>query len=187
MTAPAHWFGGCRGLEEQLAGLAPVLERAAGARVLDLGCAEGHIAAEFVKRGAAGVSGCEILVERVEAARAHVGRAGLFFSCDLDYFDKFIAANPGLFRARYDIVLALSIAHKLAEPEKFLWRICRLAKAVLAIRLPDPVLNDARSGHRPLDVPAYVTRRGFVLESENRAHPRGEWLGIFRRDPPAAA
>lgn len=185
MNDSRPWFGGHRSAAEQMLGLDSVFAYAGEASVLDLGCADGDIALEFMRRGAGPVHACEIMISRIRTA--HRRRPPLFsndhplyFTCDLEHFAEFYDVNRDVLLPRYGIVLALSIAHKLKRPEFFLRQCCNLAAGMLAIRLPSPAIDDPRSSNVKLDVRAYVTNRGFALEA---APPtcRGEWLGIFRR------
>lgn len=181
LSLEGRWFGGARTLEEQMIGLDTVRRHAAqGASVLDLGCAEGHIAGALIRAGATVVHGCEILIDRVEAARKHCAPSGLFFTCDLDGFDLFYTVNRQTLLDRYGVVLCLSIAHKLSAPDRFLARCARLAGGILAVRLPSYVIDDARSGNRPLHVPEFLGKRGLRM-LESNSGPRGEWVGVFRR------
>lgn len=178
MTATAErWFGTHRMYCEQIMGLEALSRGAQGKTVLDLGCAEGEIGAAFLAAGAKLVHGAEIMIDRAEAARANLTLA---FSCDLEYFREFYDVNRHKLLTRYDVVLALSIAHKLRRPDTFLHSCCNLAGQHLAVRLPTPILDDARSNHMGLDVRAHIEARGFTLETVPPTC-RGEWLGIFRR------
>lgn len=190
LSLEGKWFGGSRSLEEQMLGLELMLAIAAEkGTLLDLGCAEGDIAEEFYKAGSRVIHGCEILIERIETARrlwpVDARPAPIFFTCDLDAFDRFVSVNRMSFLPRYDLVLALSIAHKLERPDMFLWRCARLTGRRLAVRLPNKVIEDARSGGRPLDVPSFLSKRCMRLIAEPKTC-RGEWLGIFERVAPAA-
>jgi 2-polyprenyl-3-methyl-5-hydroxy-6-metoxy-1,4-benzoquinol methylase len=65
---------GPRTLKEQMLGLGPALAEANGKTVCDLGTAEGLIALEFAKAGAASIYGCDYNAEMVETARSLVDR-----------------------------------------------------------------------------------------------------------------
>lgn len=169
---------GDRTLAEQMQGLEPLLAEAPGRSVLDLGCAEGLIALEMLKAGAALAHGAEAVPTRVAAAcDLCAGWPAVFFVAELE---TFAAAPPDWLLPAYDTVLLLSIAHKFQDPEAFIRAAARLAAETVAIRLPAPVLIDPRSGRRPVDVPAVLAAEGFTLWHEGPG-PRGEWAGLFRR------
>jgi SAM-dependent methyltransferase len=184
MLAPSAaidpWFGNHRTLAQQLVGLEPALERASGRAVLDLGCAEGDIAGEFLRRGAALAHGCEALITRVEAARRKFPAApAVFFSADLEDFDGVYDRNRDFFLQRYDIVLLLAILQKMREPQKLLNAAVNLAGEALAIRLPKPVIDDARSGNVPFDVPQFL--RACHLREIRGTDPRGDYVAVWTR------
>ena len=85
--------------------------------------------------------------------------------------------------AKYDIVLALAILHKLKRPDIVLRYLTMICREYLAIRLPDPVLNDRRSGFMKLDVPAFLSDQfDYVLEARTY---RNEWTATFKKRTPA--
>jgi len=172
------WFitpeqDGDRTLEEQLLGLDLVLAEAAGSTVLDLGCAEGLIGREFALRGAT-VHGLTIVETEVEAGRVFC--AGL--PVQIDRCNLMDPAWP--VAGSFDIVLALSIAHKMWDPYAFLRQVHGRAQRMIAIRLPNRVHNDARSNHQPIDPVRAFTDFDLIAEPVTC---RGEWLGIFKRRP----
>lgn len=172
---------GERTVEEQLTGLAPLLERIrSGDRVLDLGCAEGLIGLECFAAGAGLVHGVESVASRVGRGRQLCAGAPVeFFVFDLAGFAE---ASPAGLLPRYEVVLALSIAHKFADPAGFLSAAMARCGRLLAVRLPSAVLRDRRSEFKPLDVPALAGRHGFAL-AHQAPGPRGEWAGLFERAP----
>lgn len=177
------WFGGDRTLDEQLLGLESVLAGAAGKTVIDFGCAEGFIAHRFHCAGAARVDGCEMLIDRVEEARRiNDGYRGTFFACDLDAFERVYVVNRPPLLFLYDVVLVLSIAHKLTAPDVFLSRLARMTAETMVVRLPSRVLKDKRSGDRAIDIPHFLSRRALDLVAEPSTC-RGEWMGVFRKVP----
>lgn len=178
------WFevaglqAGDRTLAEQLIGLDPLFEIAEGATILDLGCAEGLISLELMGHGAALVHGVETVGSRVETARRIFGaRAAAFFVADVGHF---AVAPPAGLLPRYDLVLLLSIAHKLGDPRAFIDAAAARCAGTLAFRLPAPILCDRRSGFVPIDVPALMASLGFT-EAHSCPGPRDEWVGIYRR------
>lgn len=146
-----------------------------GASVLDLGCAEGLIAMELRLAGAGFVHGVELVTSRATAAAKLFAYQNAQIVCaDLNQINRL------KLRPSYDIVLALSVAHKLSWPDAFLRRVAQVTAGTLAVRLPTATLRDVRSGYRPIDVPALL--RGLGLSCWYEAPgPRGEWLGVFRR------
>ena len=108
-------------LEERLEGLAPLLERARGASFLDLGCAEGFVAREVLRHGAALVHGFELDAFRVACARAlcaEFDERATFRSANLSDPAGFRAANGDLLREHYDAVLYLGIHHHLDQSSR---------------------------------------------------------------------
>lgn len=194
------WFitkdrDGDRTVNEQLSGLEPVLERAAGADVLDLGCAEGLIAKVLSDAGARWVLGLDVRAEAVRWANKRLAVTGkLAFVCaDLNRPQEW-GNNPAAgydptrgFSRGYDIVLALSIAHKLDDPAAFLARAAACTRDWLVIRLPGPVIDRVGAGaaHKrdlavPVDVPILMQGLGFKPLRECD-HPRREWTWIYQR------
>jgi trans-aconitate methyltransferase len=180
------WFslpgwGGDRTPAEQLEGLEALAEQAAGRTVLDLGCAEGAITRHFVTAwGAAFAHGLSIRPPEVRKARELcAGLPAKFWICDLRHWDEWLELHPQLLLPRYDIVLALSIAHKMRDPHAFFEQAAARAGTWLAVRLPARVHRDPRSGRVPIK-PAAQLRGEFALVAEP-ATCRDEWLGIFRR------
>lgn len=185
---PKGWFkiakhqDGDRTVEEQLAGLEPLFDLVVGKSVLDLGCAEGLIARALADAGAKWVLGVDARAAAVMWANRHLavtGRCG-FIQGDLN--DASVAAN-----ADYDVVLLLSIAHKLADPRGFIVRVAGRARETIAIRLPGPVITRVGAGAAnkrdlaaPVDVPLLMRDLGWAPWREC-PHPRREWTVIYRR------
>jgi len=188
-------------------GLDVVRQAAAGAAVLDLGCAEGIISLELAKSGARLVHGVELLGDRLIVAEKMFGAQfpGLerqFIAWDLDRFENlFLDATPdapqeGKFLAtRYDIVLCLAIAQKLSKPARFLRMASALCSNLMAVRLPYPIIHDKRSFYVQVNVTKMLsTEFELIQETEGYPHdPRRRyqpgddaWLGIFRRISRAA-
>jgi 2-polyprenyl-3-methyl-5-hydroxy-6-metoxy-1,4-benzoquinol methylase len=181
------WFDrpgvqGDRTLAQQMTGLDLVVEVARGRTVLDLGCAEGLIGLELMRAGAEQLDGIELVHNRVVAAGRNAEAAGLparFWRQDLETFAD---EPPADLAPRYGIVLALSVAHKLARPERFLAAAAERCADLLAVRLPAPVIRDRRSGFVPVDAVALLSGLDFALIAEP-AGSFGEWIGLFRRQP----
>jgi len=175
---------GDRTIDDQLKGLGPALAAARGKTVLDLGCAEGLISHAFIQAGAHSVHGIDSQAESLAVARKTYRdlERYLFEQCNLN--DGVPA--PGKKR-EYEIVLALAILHKLRQPFALLAEVCRFNQPeLLVIRLPGPVIVDARSDHAPHDVPAFLARRGYVMTREERGH-FDEWMGYFQPQKQQAA
>lgn len=170
---------GPRTVREQLTGLDLMMRHARGAAVLDLGCAEGLISRHLCESGARLAHGIEangaIVAVAIEACR---GWPIEIMRGDLRDLPA-ISALPIL--PRYEMVLALSILHKVPHPDRLLAFAAARSADWFAIRLPARVLCDPRSGNRPFDIPALLLP-DFALIAEPSG-PRGEWVGIFRRVP----
>lgn len=151
-------------LKARLHAIPPVLrERAKGASVLDLGCAEGLLGTWLLDNcRAVLVHGIDVEEPFLERARELAGeRNATFFRADLNYLDVWIAENPGVLLPQYDIVLALCIAKKMAQPERFLRTAASLCGDMLAIETPEPVIVDGRSAFRPVDITAELASCGL--------------------------
>ena len=202
------WFkipgvqGGKIELARQIRGLAPILEACRGATVLDLGCAEGMVSLETAKAGARLVHGVELIGSRVRVADALMRER--FPKVDSHFFEWNLAHLDGLYLdisadsphgghfllGRYDIVLCLAIAQKLPNPGRFLRLASTLCAGLMAVRLPFPILDDARSSHVRVDVKRMLApefelvqeTEGFPVDA-GRHYREGDrsWLGIFRR------
>jgi SAM-dependent methyltransferase len=187
---PRGWFEipgvqhGDRTLDEQLLGLDAALAEAAGKRVLDLGCAEGLIAARFIEAGAQLVHGVEIRPQFLVAAQSIAGRGhpNLGHGLTVDFGDL----NEGLpkwLAPPYDMVLALAILHKLRYPTVALQRMAKACLGLLVIRLPLGSQGEFGSKHfrnQRCDLRAELPALGFRLERDAEG-PRGERVHYWRR------
>jgi hypothetical protein len=158
---------GDRSVAEQMRGLEPAIALAKGKTVLDLGAAECAIAREFALAGASVVAiereaqFCEVGIKLCEGLSVEVIQAQL---------DIWIDEHPD--PAQYDIVLALSIAHKLFQPGKLLSFACRSAKETVVFRGPgkqdmywDGWLKakfGTTEGRGQCHVPTVMAEHGFV-------------------------
>ena len=171
---------GDRTLEEQMMGLAPALAEVKGKTVLDLGCAEGLIAREFALAGADHVHGIELLATHLEvAAKACEGIGNISFQCA--HLAEFIEKNPQ--PPKFDIVLALGIAHKLSKPCMLIRWAAISAKSLVLFRAPardfDGVIHSKHT-RIACDVPLEMAELGFVKENKISG-VRGEAVEYWRR------
>lgn len=163
---------GERTLKEAIIGLAKVAANAKDSTILDLGCAEGLIGKWLIDAFRARLAhGLEIHPPYLEMARElhadYEGRA-IFFECDLDHFDVWRKVNPDVLLPRYDIVLALRVIQKLARPATFLKTIAAMTGNILALNLPEVIIDDARSGNEPVD-PVDLLKENFKLIDQRKA------------------
>lgn len=183
------WFpvgraaGNERTLPQQMIGLRPLVDefrtsakRGRPLSVLDVGCAEGLIGMEMMKAGASRLHGVELVPERVrDAQRMAIGDK----RCTFEVGDLGAYQPTGL----YDVVMALSILHKLPDPSAALRRLVEdVCDRMVVIRLPPgngPVVIDRRSGNHRHDLGAVLDSLGFNLEEETEGH-LGEWIGYWR-------
>lgn len=177
-----YWFHdgdqakGDRTLAQQLIGLALLTPYVRGKTVLDAGCAEGLIAIEMAKAGAVAVHGIEYRQQAVDVANKLRGDLPVTFEC----------ANLNTWRPKrhYDIVLLLSILHKLQDPTTVLVDMLLHCNDLAVIRLPprgnQPTVVDERSGNHRFELARTIEVCGFVKEHEADG-PLNEWVGYFRR------
>ena len=173
---------GDRSLAEQMQGLAPALAAMRGKTVLDLGCAEGLIALEALRAGAALVHGVEYNRQLLEVGQ------GVLSTCP-DAILMYGDLNEGLpaqCRAHYDVILALAIIHKLERPAESLARYAAMADRVV-IRLPlgSKGVFRAKYSIRRCDTNAVMPAAGFVLE-QTLPGPRKELVQHWRRSSAGA-
>lgn len=177
---------GDRTVEHQLKGLETVSESFRGKAVLDLGSAEGLIGKHAVQAwGAARVDGVTAIGYEIdEALKQCSGLPQRFVLWDLRN------DLPGLnqfLEERYDVVLALSILHKLRKPLECLEWAIEKAGELVVIRLPAPVIQDQRSFMVPTPVREWMNARPdfeLLAEPETCIEPvsrRPEWMGIWKR------
>lgn len=189
------WFPVGRGphereLRHQLQGLRHVIDEVSTAArrgrpltVLDAACAEGLIGMELLKAGAASVHGVELVPDRVKDARR--------LAADLPAHYEVGNLETWEPRASSDVVLALSILHKLPAPLTVARRLGLACTRMLVIRLPPPaagheggVIVDRRSGNVPMDLRPVLAELSLNLEEETTGY-LGEWIGFWRRKWPA--
>jgi SAM-dependent methyltransferase len=189
MAKPLGWFriegvqNGPRTLQEQLQGLDVVREACVGKSVLDLGCAEALISADMIACGAYWVDALDCNVNLIRVAKklhkpmVDAMSLGLH-QVDLNEFERYYDRGM-LPKATYDVVLMLSILHKLRAPLDFLEYALSFASDWLAVRLPTPVICHRNSGNKTYDIRPLIDRNfRRIAEPEG---PRGEWVGIYRR------
>lgn len=174
---------GDRTIEEQMRGLGPALKAAAGKSVLDLGSAEGLISIEFARAGASRVVGIELLEDHVKVARelAKDLPQVSFITASLQ---EWIDARPQ--PRRFDVVLALGIAHKLHDPGALLSFAARSATELLVFRGPgkdnryfDGWLKSKHSATKR-HVPSLLGELGFT-EGETLDSAHGERVQYWHR------
>jgi len=176
---------GDRTVEEQLLGLDTIADRFRGANVLDLGCAEGLIGRHCVDAwGAASVDGVtSVQYEIDEAQRQCVGRPMQFYRCDLRWPDE-IARLEARLRLSYDVLLLLSILHKVRDPMRLLEWVVRYAAGIVVIRLPAPIIDMVRCqpGVHPVG-PWMAKRFDLIGEPVTCVEPVSgapEWMGVYQ-------
>jgi predicted RNA methylase len=168
---------GDRTLREQLTGMSTIERLVKGATVLDFGCAEGLISMHLARAGAAKVLGFSMVPSEIDTGRRLIGELPVELrAVDLNRWAEWAAEHP---LRRHDVVLLLSILHKLKRPDQFLRQALELAGSIVAVRLPGPVIDDARSDHRRVNVEAHLVKQFDLVEKPKG--PRGEWQTIWRR------
>ena len=168
---------GDRTLDDQMLGITPALAEAPGKTVLDLGCAEGLVGREFAKAGAVDVHGIDVVREHIDTAR-ELCAAFPQMRFDVMHLDNFAGERE------YDIVLALGVAHKLHEPERFIRYVAHSARQLAIIRLSGrangSLMHSKQDyGVPTVDVAATMRREGFALD-RTLDGPRGERVMYWR-------
>jgi SAM-dependent methyltransferase len=178
------WFhvpgvqAGDRTLEEQVQGLDAVAHACAGRAVLDIGCAEGLIARWLCGHGAKSVDCIGIIQDELDAGAAFcAGFPVRFFRADLRRGEMLRGLK---LRRAYDVVLLLSIVHKMRDPDALLGWAAKKARRAVAIRLPGREYNDRAHISQRHDIVAQMNAVGWSLHA---TYPtcREEWLGTFTR------
>lgn len=170
---------GGRTLDEQLLGLGPAIAAARDGRVLDLGCAEGLIGAEFLRAGAHAVDGVEANPAFAEAARALATRTpGLrVIEGDLNQGLPAAAEPP------YHVVLALAVLHKLREPAAAMDWLAAATGHLLVVRLQRRSQGMVWSKYfrdSECDLCVELPARGLFLGATLEG-PRGELVQYWHR------
>jgi len=168
---------GDRTVEEQLTGLGTICANVGGKTVLDLGCAEGLIGLHLVQKcGAAHVDGFSLVKSEIAVGeRLAAGLPIALNAADLNEARTWLPHAA----ARYDVVLLLSILHKFSRPGDVLELALERAGDWVAVRLPAPIINDARSNWKPFDVRPVLQEQFDLVETPKG--PRNEWQTIWRR------
>lgn len=175
-----------RSLHHQMQGLRHVVDEVATCKkrgqhltVLDAACAEGLIGLELLKAGASALQGVELVPERVRDANRLRGDLPATFEVG-----DICTWQPN---CKHDIVLALSILHKLPDPVAVASRLGDACLRMMVIRLPPPpegseggVIMDRRSGMVRIDLRPGLDRLGLRLEEETTGY-LDEWIGFWRR------
>jgi 2-polyprenyl-3-methyl-5-hydroxy-6-metoxy-1,4-benzoquinol methylase len=188
LKAPGIRPDGDRTLEEQMLCLDAALDEVhaaslAGARptVLDLGCAEGLIGREFARAGAADVLGIEILETHLAVARLACADLPMRFECD--HLAHWAETHPK--PEQFDVVLCLSVAHKLHRPSLLLRWAARSARSLLVYRGPswqsgDELRSKFQVQGSACNVRSVLEESGLALEQE-LSNPRQERVQYWRR------
>jgi 2-polyprenyl-3-methyl-5-hydroxy-6-metoxy-1,4-benzoquinol methylase len=119
----------------------------AGARVLDVGCATGYLAAELVRRGCT-VDGVEVDPAAAEQARAHCRDVVVG---DLEARSTHAAVERLLAGARPDVVLCADVLEHLRDP----WVVLTWLRALLAPGEGKAIISVPNIGH-------WTARRALV-------------------------
>lgn len=159
---------GDRTLEEQTIALRPAIAECAGKAVLDLGCSEGLIGREFVLAGARCCFGIDSLADHIKVAREQCkGLPMEFLLAGLMDFDTKPLPNP--FKVeKYEIVLALGVAHKLEQPRVAVELAARMSSDLVLFRRGHRQNDDGiiRAKHfsNTVDQPKVMQSLGFTME-----------------------
>jgi SAM-dependent methyltransferase len=170
---------GDRTLAEQMTGLDGLAELVRGRTVLDLGCAEGLIALECARMGAARVDAIDYKIEFIDRAR----KLKLPEGATLNWFYHNLEHGlPDGTLPQYDVVLALAIIHKMPQPAALTRLIADTARQILIVRLPlnsKGVVRSKHNGVATCDIPADLQGAGWQL-ADVRFGPMNERVHFYR-------
>jgi len=185
------WFqidgvqAGDRTLESQLKGLEAAADAFRGRTVLDVGCAEGLIGRHCIDAwGARKVDGVTAVQSEIDAAeQLCAGRPMRFLKCDLRRPGE-VALLQKKLEPQYDVLLLLSVLHKVWRPMELLSWVTRYARETVIIRLPAPIIDmeRCRPGVHPV-APWMAERYDLVSEPETCIEPvtgKPEWMGVYK-------
>ncbi|RMG60865.1 MAG: glycosyltransferase [Calditrichaeota bacterium] len=169
--------------ELRLMGLKPLMEKAEGCSVLDLGAAEGVIAAWFARHGARIIHGFEMVPDRIPVARRLLSQFDLqsleYHQAAIGRWSDFLKQFQPVLLDRYDIVLFLGLYHHLnpAHRKDVLRGALERARRWFAIRTPRHLVEADK-------LIELITGNGFRLIAEEDSKPEENmgWLGIFERN-----
>src|SRR3990167_5651067 len=154
------WFAipgeqeGDRTVAEQMEGLRYAIRECRNKTVLDLGCAEGLISQAFARAGAV-VHGVDVVPENIEVAR-RISQGITFDTAGLG--DLLVGRQR-----EYDIVLALSVLHKLVYPFPVFPALARWCRDLCVVRLPSRVFFNTHAIHNEkCDCVVEMKRVGFA-------------------------
>lgn len=166
-------------LKDRIANLATVRPRAENATILDLGCAEGLIGKWLVDSSRAKtLHGLDLHEPYIKMARSLMrDYDAMFMHADFDHFQTWLDVNRDKLLPQYDIVLALRVIQKLANPDRFLGLVKPLARKWIVIHVPKNPIEDARSNHRPVDITEVLGPEFELIEFRDGK----EFCGIYER------
>ena len=173
-NAPKGWFvipgvqEGERTLTEALKGFEFLRHELRGHMVLDLGCAEGLVGHWCLTHGAKTYDGIDVDDRKIETGRKLADTMG--FGSEFMLFVADLNAPEPLPRS-HDIVLCLSILHKLSDPFPLFRYACNAARRWLVLRAPSSIVGR-------LYIVEEASAAGFKMIAEQAGQP---WLGAFRR------
>lgn len=167
---------GDRTLEEQRTGVERALSECKGKRVLDLGCAEGLLSLEFARAGARAVHCVDSVGEHLTVAQ------DICSSHRNMTFQQMNLNTPEPLAHRFDIVLALGVAHKLREPRVGIAYAAQSSDDLVLVRMTryaDAVLTSKFTGVT-CDVRTEMYAQGFWLQFVEPG-PRQETVHYYRK------
>ena len=195
------WFiigdnGGQLDIERQDAGLSQIDFK--NKTVLEIGCAEGLVSLQNLKRGARLSHGIEFRERAVEVAQSIAGVLGKsdfakFYWGDIRATD--IVLNQSGMLDRYDIVIAMAVLQKVPNQPEIFGKLLAKCSSTIVLRLPERKLYQYRlfrwryswGASDPVEV---AKQNGFKLLWESCGYPQGKppfpktgeaWLGVFER------
>lgn len=148
-------------LKNRIRGLNYLIPHLRDSSILDVGSAEGLLGSWLHRHAGAKTLHClEMHDPFIETGMECVPEA-TFFKVDLNYLAAWMKANPGALLPGYKVVLCMCIAQKMGDPAAFLKILVGLCQKFFVLHLPAVVIEDERSGKRPLDTKVLMKSLGF--------------------------
>lgn len=179
LSSPELGLHGKWSKESRLQDIDLILPFAAGANILDIGCAEGLISQLMMQHGASSTHGFDNDAGRIMSARALTAQydQSEFRVASVVPWGDFENRHGDLLRPSYDVVLFLAVYQHLNKDGRdiVLNRLLEKSKDLFAIRTPDSLFDSANLHEQ-------ITQAGFVASGVGQLGQGGSApLRLYRK------